>query len=144
MRLTGVGSRTGHDVGFVQVVQHVEEHQRSLGLGLPVRVARAQLDFLDDVGVNENNIKRVSEAAREFESALNIQQDKVAERDISVESRIEIGNQIYESLVLLCNIGKDIWAEKDVAKYENYTIYESNNDQKRARKEKLKKEGKEE
>ena len=112
-------------------------------LGNPDIEARVA-DFLDDVGVNENNIKRVADAAQEFESALNIQQDKVAERDISVESRIEIGNQIYESLVLLCNIGKDIWAEKDVAKYENYTIYESNNDQKRARKEKLKKEGKEE
>ncbi|MFT4665221.1 MAG: hypothetical protein ACI8YQ_003349 [Polaribacter sp.] len=103
-----------------------------------VRVARAQISFLDDVGVNENNIKRVSDAAQNFESALNIQQDKVAERDISVESRISIGNKIYESLVLLCNIGKDIWAEKDVTKYENYTIYESNNYQKVARKKRLK------
>ncbi|MFK7806409.1 MAG: hypothetical protein AB8F74_01285 [Saprospiraceae bacterium] len=103
-----------------------------------VRVARAQIDFLDDVGVNENNIKRVSDAVQDFELALNIQQDKVAERDISVERRIELGNQIYDSLVVLCNIGKDIWAEKDVTKYENYTIYESNNDQKIARKERQK------
>jgi hypothetical protein len=109
-----------------------------------VRVARAQLDFLEEVGVNENNIKRVADASQDFENALNIQQDKVAERDIAVESRIEIGNKIYESLVLLCNIGKDIWAEKDSAKYENYTIYESNNDQKKVRKEKLKTEKKKE
>ena len=46
-----------------------------------------------------------------------------------------MGNKIYRELVLVCNIGKDIWVESNKAKYENYTIYESNNDQKKARKE---------
>lgn len=100
-----------------------------------VRVARQQIDFLAEVGVNENAIKRVVDACSVFESALNIQQDKVADRDIAVERRIELGNKLYDELVVLCNIGKDIWAENDAVKYENYTIYESNNDQKIARKE---------
>jgi hypothetical protein len=109
------------------------------------RVARQQIDFLEDVGINENVIGRITEACRDFENALNIQQDKVADRDIAVERRIELGNKIYQEFVTLCNIGKDIWAEIDPVKYENYTIYESNNDQKIARKEKLaKEEGKEE
>jgi len=99
-----------------------------------VRVARQQLDFLADTGMNDNAIKKVSDACFEFEKALNIQQDKVAERDISVEKRVEKGNKIYEELVVVCNIGKDIWAETDKAKYENYTIYESNNEQKKERK----------
>jgi hypothetical protein len=77
------------------------------------------------------------DAHQEFENALNIQQDKIADRDISVERRIEQGNKLYMELIVLCNIGKDIWAEKDPSKYESYTIYESNNDQKIARKEKL-------
>ncbi|RME95594.1 MAG: hypothetical protein D6772_12915 [Bacteroidetes bacterium] len=98
------------------------------------RVARAQLDFLADVGVNENVIQKVTEACRLFENALNIQQDKIADRDIAVERRTEQGNKLYRELVVLCNIGKDIWAEKDPVKYENYTIYESNNEQKKARK----------
>jgi hypothetical protein len=102
-----------------------------------VRVARQQIDFLAEVGVNESLIKRVVDAHQDFETAMNIQQDKVADRDISVERRIEQGNKLYAELIVLCNIGKDIWAEKDVAKYEAYTIYESNNDQKIARKEKL-------
>jgi hypothetical protein len=102
-----------------------------------VRVARQQIDFLAEVGVNETLIKRVVDAHQDFETAMNIQQDKVADRDISVERRIEQGNKLYAELMVLCNIGKDIWAEKDVAKYEAYTIYESNNDQKIARKEKL-------
>ena len=90
------------------------------------RVARQQLALLADVGINENIIAKVAEAARDFENALNIQQDKVADRDI--------GNKLYAELVTLCNIGKDIWAEKDYVRYENYVLYESNNDQKIARK----------
>ncbi|MBK7873189.1 MAG: hypothetical protein IPJ74_22215 [Saprospiraceae bacterium] len=102
-----------------------------------VRVARQQIDFLADVGVNENVLQRIVDAHQVFENALNIQQDKVADRDIAVENRIEQGNKIYQELIVMCDIGKDIWAEKDPVKYENYTIYESNNDQKIARKERL-------
>ena len=98
------------------------------------RVARQQIDFLADVGVNENNIQRVLDACRNFENALNIQQDRIADRDISVERRTDQGNQLYTEMVVLCNIGKDIWAETDPVKYEHYTIYESNNEQKKARK----------
>lgn len=98
------------------------------------RVARQQLDFLEEVGVNENVIKKITDACTEFENAFNIQQDKVADRDIAVERRVEQGNKLYEELVVLCDIGKDIWAERDPIKYENYCIYESNNDQKKARK----------
>ena len=82
-----------------------------------VRVARQQIDFLAEVGVNENVIKRVTDACKNFETALNIQQDKVADRDISVERRVEQGNKLYQELIVLCNIGKDIWAEKDPVKY---------------------------
>lgn len=104
------------------------------------RVARQQIDFLAEVGVNDRVIQRVTDACRDFENALNIQQDKVAERDIAVERRVEQGNVLYEELITLCNIGKDIWAEIDKAKYENYTIYESNNEQKKLRKAKTKEE----
>ena len=101
------------------------------------RVARQQMDFLEEVGVNHHAIERVQEACRHFELALNIQQDKVAERDIAVERRTEQGNKIYKELITLSNIGKDIWAERDPVKYEQYCIYESNNEQKKARKTRL-------
>ena len=107
------------------------------------RVARQQIDFLADVGISENNIQRVLDACVAFERALNIQQDKIADRDIAVERRTDVGNKMYKELVLLCNVGKDIWAETDKAKYENYTIYESNNDQKKARKARMAQEAKE-
>ncbi len=102
-----------------------------------VRVARQQIDFLEEVGVNENILGKITAAAQEFENALNLQQDKVADRDIGVERRVDQGNIIYEELVTLCNIGKDIWDNRDKAKYEMYCLYESNNEQKKARKAKM-------
>jgi hypothetical protein len=101
------------------------------------RVARAQADFLSDVGLTENQIQRVLDACSAFEIALNIQQDKIAERDISVETRIDQGNRIYEQMVDICNIGKDVWMDKDRVKYDQYCVYESNNDQKIVRKQRL-------
>ena len=96
-----------------------------------VRVARKQLDFLADVGVNETILGRISEANQEFERSVNIQQDRLSDRDIAVERRVDDGNNIYDELVILCNIGKDIWAEKDPTKYEQYCLYESNNEYKK-------------
>ena len=96
-----------------------------------VRVARQQIDFLSDVGVNEHILRRIQDASQEFENAINIQQDKAADRDIAVEVRVEEGNKLYQELIVLCNIGKDIWDNKDPVKYENYVLYESNNDQKK-------------
>jgi len=99
-----------------------------------VRVARQQMDFIADVGVNENVLGKIISAAQEFENAVNLQQDKVADRDIGVERRTTNGNEIYNELITLCEIGKDIWDNKDKAKYEQYCLYESNNEQKKARK----------
>jgi hypothetical protein len=98
------------------------------------RVARQQFDFLSEVGLTDQVIQRCVDACQAFENSLNIQQDRVSERDIAVENRIEQGNKLYQELIVLCNIGKDIWVEKDLAKYDNYTIYDSNNEQKKERK----------
>lgn len=102
-----------------------------------IRVARQQIDFLEDVGVTENILNKITTEAQAFENAVNLQQDKVADRDIGVERRVDQGNVIYDELVTLCNIGKDIWNDKNPVKYELYCLYESNNEQKKIRKAKL-------
>lgn len=101
------------------------------------RVARAQIDFLAETGLNEFVIGKVQDATQDFERAVNIQHDRVADRDISVERRTELGNQLYDEMIVVCDIGKDIWVETDKTKYEQYAVYESNADQKRKRREKL-------
>lgn len=104
------------------------------------RVARQQMPFLEEVGVSEVQVTKVLEACKAFEDAINRKQDKSADRDIMVEVRTKIGNEMYRELIILCNIGKDIWIEKDTIKYEQFVIYESNNEQKKTRKAKLAKE----
>lgn len=96
-----------------------------------VRVARQQMDFLAEVGVNESLLARILEAAKDFEQAVNLQHDRIADRDIAVERRIELGNRLYEELVVVCDIGKDIWKDLDKDKYEQYCLYESNNEYKK-------------
>jgi hypothetical protein len=91
-----------------------------------VRVARQLIDFLDGTGLNDMQIQRVLNACTDLENTLNVQQDRMHDRDIHVETRIEKGNHIYQELVILCDIGKDVWAETDKTKYEQYCIYESN------------------
>lgn len=87
--------------------------------------------------MNENIIKRILDACTEFEKSMNIQQDKLHDRDIAVERRVDQGNKIYDEPIVLCDIGKDIWVERDRTKYDQYCLYESNADQKRARKARL-------
>lgn len=96
-----------------------------------IRVARAQWPFLEETGLNETHLKKLADACQAFELSMNIQQDKIADRDIAVESRIDIGNLLYDEMIQVCDIGKDIWGETDRAKYEAYCIYESNNEQKK-------------
>lgn len=134
-------TRSGHYRKFGTVKMNDMSDAKLLLCGRRVvRVANKLLDFLAETGLRQHHIDTVQKAAAEFENALHIQQDKISDRDIFVEKRIELGNQLYRELVLVCNIGKDIWAEKNKAKYENYTIYESNNEQKKARKKRLKEE----
>lgn len=133
--------RTGHYRKFGTAKMNDMNDPKLLLCGRRVaRVAEKLLDFLSETGLKQTHIDQIRQAAAEFENAINIQQDKVSDRDIAVEYRIEVGNELYQEMVLVCNIGKDIWVEKNKAKYENYTIYESNNDQKIARKQRLKEE----
>ncbi|MFK7799636.1 MAG: hypothetical protein AB8E82_19440 [Aureispira sp.] len=132
-------TRSGHYRKFGTVKMNDMSDAKLLLCGRRVvRVANKLLDFLLDTGLRQNHIDVVQKAAAAFENALHIQQDRISDRDIFVEKRVELGNQLYKELVLVCNIGKDVWAETNKAKYENYTIYESNNEQKKARKKRLK------
>ncbi len=103
-----------------------------------VRVADASMSFLAETGLTQALLDEVRTATAAFENAVHIQLDRVAERDIAVENRVDISNVIYSELVIICNIGKDIWAEKNRTHYDNYCIFDSNAEEKRQRRERLK------
>lgn len=48
---------------------------------------------------------------------------KISDRDIEQESRVEAGNAIYNTLIKYTNTGQSIWVSSNVAKYNDYVIY---------------------
>jgi hypothetical protein len=44
-------------------------------------------------------------------------------RDLATQDRIKAGNALYKEIVKLCNIGKDLYAKTDEAKYNDYVLY---------------------
>ena len=99
-----------------------------------IRVGKQMIPFLADVGLSEIHLDKVKDTMNDFENSIHIQKDRVNDRDIYVEKRTALGNDLYQEMIVLCNIGKDIWVETDPVRYEQYVIYESNAEQKRARK----------
>ncbi len=90
------------------------------------RVFRVGTDMLPDLGVNGltvamlNNVKAIRDDLEQELISMNL---KISDRDIEQESRVEAGNAIYTTLVKYTNTGQAIWASSNVAKYNDYVIY---------------------
>jgi hypothetical protein len=52
---------------------------------------------------------------------------KIGERDIVQEDRVEAGNAIYKTLMQYTATGLSIWETTDVAKYNDYVVYNTVN-----------------
>lgn len=89
------------------------------------RVATTDLPLLSPspYGLTATHITDVRNKANEVETALITQKERIGDRDILQEDRVEMGNKLYDSLVAYCNTGKNIWETRDVAKYNDYIIY---------------------
>ncbi len=87
------------------------------------RRATANLAALESEGLTEDMITALGTANTTFDDAIDAMEDKVKDRDLSTQSRVDKGNACYKELVRLCNIGKDLWAARDEAKYNDYVIY---------------------
>jgi hypothetical protein len=90
------------------------------------RVVRVGTDMLADLAVHGltaamlNHVKAVRDT---LEHELISMKLKISDRDIEQESRVEAGNEIYTTLVKYTNTGQSIWASSNVAKYNDYIIY---------------------
>jgi hypothetical protein len=90
------------------------------------RVVRVGTEMLADLGVHGltapmlNNLKVIRDTLEQELISMNL---KISDRDIEQESRVEAGNAIYSTLVKYTNTGQSIWASSNVAKYNDYVIY---------------------
>jgi hypothetical protein len=88
-----------------------------------VRVGTANLNDLAGEGLQVSHLNKITELNDEFNVLLIDQKLKIGERDIQQEDRVEDGNKIYMLLTKYTQTGQDIWEASDVAKYNDYIIY---------------------
>lgn len=87
------------------------------------RVGTKQLVALGTEGLDAAFLIALDLLITDFDEKIDDQNDAVEDRDIATEDRIEFGNGLYKVLVRFCNTGKDIWINRDEAKYNDYVIY---------------------
>lgn len=80
---------------------------------------------LAEEGLTQEMIDNLAKLTALFDKAIDDQNTAIKSRDIATEERIEAGNALYADLVKVCNTGKDIWYNKNEAKYNDYVIYTS-------------------
>jgi hypothetical protein len=90
------------------------------------RVVRVGTEFLTDLtpnGLTAAMLTAITTLCNEFEALIIDLKIKIGERDIIQEDRVEAGNMIYKTLVQYTTTGLSIWETTDIAKYNDYVVY---------------------
>lgn len=87
------------------------------------RVGTEMLPELEEHGLTARMLDDVNDFRGELQQELVDMKLKIADRDIEQESRVEAGNAIYATLIKYTNTGQSIWESKNVAKYNDYVVY---------------------
>jgi hypothetical protein len=94
------------------------------------RVVRVGTEFLTDLtpnGLTVAMLTAITTLCNEFEFLIIDLKIKIGERDIIQEDRVEAGNTIYKTLIQYTTMGLSIWETSDVAKYNDYVVYNTVN-----------------
>jgi hypothetical protein len=94
------------------------------------RVVRVGTEFLADLtpnGLTPAMLSGITTLNNEFELLIVDLKIKIGERDIVQEDRVEAGNAIYKTLMQYTATGLSIWETTDVAKYNDYVVYNTVN-----------------
>ena len=90
------------------------------------RVFRVGTEMLADLaanGLTSGMLDEVKHLRDDLEHELIGMNLKIADRDIEQESRVEAANAIYATLIKYTNTGQSIWETSNVAKYNDYVVY---------------------
>ena len=123
-----------YKVGSARYNQYgTEELSRQTDANLLVvgrRVQRLSVENIDDLascGVNDDLINNLKNHIAVLDKNLIEAGIKKGDRDIEQEDRVLLGNKIYEQLVKITNTGQRIWETKNIARYNDYIIYNTHN-----------------
>ncbi|UPT69737.1 MAG: hypothetical protein M0D53_11290 [Flavobacterium sp. JAD_PAG50586_2] len=90
------------------------------------RVVRVGTEFLPDLsenGLTAAMLTAITTLSEEFADLIVDMHIEIGNRDIEQEDRVEAGNTIYTILVKYTNTGQSIWETSDVAKFNDYVLY---------------------
>lgn len=88
-----------------------------------VRVGNEFLTTLAANGLTTAQLNNITDLANEFADLIVDMKIEIGDRDIEQEDRVETGNGIYNTLVKYTNLGQSIWESTDVAKFNDYILY---------------------
>ena len=74
-------------------------------------------------GFTQDMLDNIDQLDIQFELDMDLQQNAQTEREIQTQERIEMGNNLYKEMMRLSNIGKDLYATTNSARYKDYIIY---------------------
>lgn len=87
-----------------------------------VRVGNIYLADLASEGLTAPMLAALTTTADTFDEQIDAQDDAIRDRDIAVEERITLGNDLYALMVNLASKGKLCWGEVSEAKYNDYVL----------------------
>jgi hypothetical protein len=88
-----------------------------------VRVGNTLLTELASKGVTPELLSQLTTLCLDFENLIIDMKIKIGERDVLQEERVEIANNIYSTLASYAKTGQNIWETSNVAKFNDYIIY---------------------
>lgn len=92
------------------------------------RVVRAATEYEADLateGLTPIMITDLSTLTDTFDDLIDLQDAAIKERDVAVDVRIRLGNDLYALLTNLAAKGKLCWQDNNEAKYNDYVITSS-------------------
>ena len=89
-----------------------------------VRLATKDLADLQAKGLTQAEINDLAALNRSFDTAIDAANNAKNERSLLQEQRVLLANKLYETLVEVCEYGKQVFKDTEPAKYENYVIYD--------------------
>lgn len=110
-RFSGMERKT--DMELVAYAKHV------------CKTAEYFTDKLSQRNVTPELISQTNEAINALDDAIDAQAEAISVREQKSVERLALGNELYELIVELCDVGKRIWEHKNEAYYNDYVLYSS-------------------
>jgi len=90
------------------------------------KTAESYKDALTKRNIDEVMLGEALEATTILDNAIDAQTEAISLREQMSVKRLELGNELYDLIVELCEVGKRIWENENEAFYHDYVLYGSN------------------